>query len=225
MPDELSEARARAGSAIRDIGHAFIGRHASLDQIERLADQLEALSAEFWPAEERVRTPTADDTERRQHPQGAFETNFDDRPISGRSSPWGLDAEFHRHGDEIEALVTLRAAHEGAPGRCHGGIVAALFDDVFGYVLDVISQPAFTGELTVRYPGTHAAPPSARVPSPFRRTSGPQDPDQRHADRHRVGHGGGDVALDLHRRRPVGVRTPDRRTTGTPRRRRMIRSR
>jgi acyl-coenzyme A thioesterase PaaI-like protein len=151
MPDELGEARARAGSAIRDIGHAFIGRHATLDQIERLADQLEALSAEFWPAEERVRMPTADDTERRQHPQGAFETSFDDRPISGRSSPWGLDAEFHRHGDEIEALVTLRAAHEGAPGRCHGGIVAALFDDVFGYVLDVISQPAFTGELTVRF--------------------------------------------------------------------------
>ena len=43
------------------------------------------------------------------------------------------------------------AAHEGAPGRSHGGIVAGLFDDVFGFVLDVIQEAAFTGELTIRY--------------------------------------------------------------------------
>ena len=47
--------------------------------------------------------------------------------------------------------VTLGAAHEGAPGRAHGGIVAGLFDDVFGFVLGVIQRPAFTGELKVRY--------------------------------------------------------------------------
>ena len=58
---------------------------------------------------------------------------------------------MHRHGDEIEAIVVLRSAHEGAPDRSHGGIIAALFDDVFGFVLGVIAQPAFTGELTIRY--------------------------------------------------------------------------
>jgi acyl-CoA thioesterase FadM len=30
-------------------------------------------------------------------------------------------------------------------------VVAALFDDVFGFVLTINAQPAFTGELTVRY--------------------------------------------------------------------------
>ncbi len=45
----------------------------------------------------------------------------------------------------------MRAAHEGAPGRSHGGIVAALFDDVFGFMLSILSQPAFTGELSIRY--------------------------------------------------------------------------
>ena len=85
-------------------------------------------------------------------PQGRLSrAPYGDRPISGRASPWGLDLDVHRHGDEIEALVTLRAAHEGAPGRSHGGVVAALFDDVFGFVLGVIEQAAFTGELTVRY--------------------------------------------------------------------------
>ena len=44
----------------------------------------------------------------------------------------GLDTEIHREGDDLIAYVTLRAAHEGAPGRSHGGVVAALFDDIFG---------------------------------------------------------------------------------------------
>ena len=35
--------------------------------------------------------------------------------------------------------------------RSHGGIVAGLFDDVFGFVLDVVQEAAFTGELTIRY--------------------------------------------------------------------------
>jgi acyl-coenzyme A thioesterase PaaI-like protein len=149
--DPLNEARARAGQAIRDIGHAFIGRQATIEQVNRLADDLEAVSAELWPAEVRIRAFIDDDSARRTHPQGRFESGFDDRPISGRSSPWGLDLEFHRHGDEIEAFVTLRSAHEGAPGRCHGGIVAAMFDDVYGYVLNTLAAPAFTGEITVRY--------------------------------------------------------------------------
>jgi hypothetical protein len=159
MPDDavqaaarLIEARARAGRAIRDIGHAFIGRHATIDQIDRLSDVLESTTAELWPADPRSR---ADSPMARhdivEYPQGAFEATFDDRPISGRSSPWGLDLAMHRHGDEIEARLTLRSAHEGAPERSHGGILAALFDDVFGFLLGVVHQPAFTGELHLRY--------------------------------------------------------------------------
>lgn len=151
-PEGILEARARAGRAIREIGHAFIGRHATLEQIERLSDVLESITAEMWPAEQRTRG--LHDFGREQQtdvPQGRFDNIFDDRPVSGRSSPYGLDLDLHRHGDEIEALVTLRSAHEGAPGRSHGGVISALFDDVFGYVLGVIHQPAFTGDLYVRY--------------------------------------------------------------------------
>ena len=148
----ILEARARAGRAIREIGHAFIGRHGSLEQIDRLSDVLESITAELWPAEQRTRGLHDFGKEQQTDvPQGPFENVFDDRPVSGRSSPWGLDLDLHRHGDEIEALVTLRAAHEGAPGRSHGGVVSALFDDVFGYVLGVVHTPAFTGDLYVRY--------------------------------------------------------------------------
>jgi acyl-coenzyme A thioesterase PaaI-like protein len=153
MSDEqILQARARAGQAIRDLGHAFIGRHATIDQIDRLSDVLEDITAELWPRELRARSDHEfGDQQEVDLPQGRFENRFDDRPISGRSSPWGLDLDLHRHGDEIEALVTLRSAHEGAPNRAHGGVVAALFDDVFGYVLGVIHQAAFTGDLSVRY--------------------------------------------------------------------------
>jgi acyl-coenzyme A thioesterase PaaI-like protein len=158
--DDIRLARQRAGSAIRELSHAFIGRHATLDQIERLADVVEDITAELWPQAHRSRGehPFADQ-QATELPQGRFDHDFDDRPISGQSSPYGLDLELHRHGDEIEALVTLRSAHEGAPSRSHGGIVAALFDDVFGFVLGVIHEAAFTGDLYVRY---HAPTPLFR---------------------------------------------------------------
>lgn len=148
----ILHARARAGRAIRELGHAFVGRHASIEQVDRLSEVLEGITAELWPQAVRTRGEHAfADRQRADVPQGRFENAFDDRPVSGRSSPWGLDLDLHRYGDEIEAIVTLRSAHEGAPNRSHGGVVAALFDDVFGYVLGVIHQPAFTGDLYLRY--------------------------------------------------------------------------
>jgi acyl-coenzyme A thioesterase PaaI-like protein len=158
--EAVLEARARAGRAIRDLGHAFIGRNATVEQIDHLTDVVEGITDELWPQQQRSREEHPfGDRQQEELPQGRFENRFDDRPVSGRSSPWGLDLDLHRHGDEIEALVTLRSAHEGAPNRSHGGVVSALFDDVFGYVLGVINQPAFTGDLYVRY---HAPTPLFR---------------------------------------------------------------
>lgn len=148
-PRDVELARERAGAAIRDLGHAFVGRHMSVEQIDRLSEALEAISAELWPGLPRHRDMVSPQDHGWQ--EGRLDQGFSERPISGAASPWGLDLDVHRRGDRIEAYVTLRAAHEGAPGRSHGGIVAALFDDVCGFVLGIRRQPAFTGELTVRY--------------------------------------------------------------------------
>jgi acyl-coenzyme A thioesterase PaaI-like protein len=149
---EETEARARAGRAVRDIGHALIGHHSSPELIDEVATTLAELTARLDDGPVRLRTRDSHD-ERWLRPaaDGQRMESYDDRPFSGRSSPWGVDLEVHRHGDEIEAVLTLRAAHEGAPQRSHGGIVAGLFDDVFGFVLDVVQEAAFTGELTIRY--------------------------------------------------------------------------
>jgi acyl-coenzyme A thioesterase PaaI-like protein len=63
----------------------------------------------------------------------------------------GIAVRVRRDRDEAVASVVLESAFEGAPGRAHGGIVAAVFDDTMGFVLSMLRQPAFTGRLTVTY--------------------------------------------------------------------------
>jgi acyl-coenzyme A thioesterase PaaI-like protein len=145
-------ARIRAGQALRRLGHAVVGHEAPAGLIEELAATLSAFADRLDEGPLRHReTGSWDREERPAVADGDRMYTYDDRPFSGRSSPWGLDLEVHRRGDTIDARVTLGAAHEGAPARSHGGIVAGLFDDVFGFVLDILQQAAFTGELTIRY--------------------------------------------------------------------------
>jgi acyl-coenzyme A thioesterase PaaI-like protein len=151
-PYDLDPARIRAGRAIRDLGHAFAGHSLPAADVDRVADAIESLISDLESGTLRRRDPASfGDHRRYRYEEGPILHTYADRPICGMASPWGLDPELHRHGDEIEAIVTLRAAHEGAPGRSHGGIVAALFDDVFGFVLSVVDEAAFTGRLTITY--------------------------------------------------------------------------
>ena len=76
---------------------------------------------------------------------------FEDRAVGGRSNPTSIEFEVRFEGDEVVADVVLGRAFEGAPGRAHGGVVAAAFDDITGFVIGMLQEPAFTGELTVRY--------------------------------------------------------------------------
>lgn len=151
-PDDVAEARARAGRAIRDIGHALVGHHVPTELLDELTTTLDDLTGRFDTGAPRSRGEMSREGQFAEIPaDGALMSTHDERPVSGRASPWGLDIEVRRAGDEVVASLTLRAAHEGAPGRSHGGIVAALFDDVFGFVLVIEATPAFTGELWVRY--------------------------------------------------------------------------
>ena len=151
-PDQIAQARAEAGRAIRDIGHALVGHHVPVELLGDVTRTLDDLTTQLDDGPSRSRSEVRRDGQfDAPEPDGSVMTSYDERPVSGRSSPWGLDVEVRRDGDEAVATFTLRAAHEGAPGRSHGGIVAALFDDIFGFVLQVHAQSAFTGELWLRY--------------------------------------------------------------------------
>src|SRR5581483_8778821 len=60
-------------------------------------------------------------------------------PVSGPSNPIAPPLRMHVVGDpdgehHIEGTVTFGPAYEGPPGHCHGGLVAAIFDELLGFV-------------------------------------------------------------------------------------------
>ena len=59
---------------------------------------------------------------------------FPDCVVSGMANPMGIGARLWREGEEAVCQVTLGPAFEGAPGRAHGGVVAALIDETMGLV-------------------------------------------------------------------------------------------
>ena len=69
----------------------------------------------------------------------------------GPDAGFGLHVVARKVGDEIHATYTFDPRHSGAPGIAHGGTVAALVDDVCGFLLFVVRAPAVTRKLEVEY--------------------------------------------------------------------------
>lgn len=164
--DERDEARARAAAALRRFGHALHSREADVELLHRVAAAADAVTEQLEdaPLRERDLEALVGSMWRDPVPDGAVMEHFDDCFVSGRWNPLGIGIDVHRDGEEAVARVTLGPAYEGAPRRSHGGIVAAIFDDVLGCLLRFLQQPAYTGELTVRY----LAPTPIQVPLEFR---------------------------------------------------------
>jgi acyl-coenzyme A thioesterase PaaI-like protein len=142
------EARDGAAASLRALNHAFVAHDLSdevLASISEAANQL-TLVADEAPTRDRLALM-------RSSPEASIlgGRGFEDRAVGGWSNPTGLELEVRFESDEVIADFVLRRAFEGAPGRAHGGIVAAAFDDVTGFVIGKLQEPAFTGELTVRY--------------------------------------------------------------------------
>ena len=77
----------------------------------------------------------------------------------------GLQLAFKRKGDEIHVDYSIPDRFHGAPAIAHGGIVAAIMDEVScAAVFFMRSRHVVTGELTVRY----AKPCPVETPLLFR---------------------------------------------------------
>jgi acyl-coenzyme A thioesterase PaaI-like protein len=100
----------------------------------------------------------------REHPERTFRDGFSDcrslddfavftdrATLVGECNPYAPPMKLSAVGDEAVALVTFGPAFEGAPGFVHGGLVAAAFDQLFGYLQSCRQVPSLTRELTVRY--------------------------------------------------------------------------
>jgi acyl-coenzyme A thioesterase PaaI-like protein len=146
-------ARLEAAGALRRLGHAIVAHEVGDDVFEHITAQVETLLGTVEATPDRVRAPLD-----MVHavfvvppPDGRGRTNFPDDVVTGKANPLGIAADITREGDVAVLRTTLGPAFEGAPGRAHGGVVAALIDEVMGFVLSINATPAYTGRLTVTY--------------------------------------------------------------------------
>lgn len=149
-----ADPRGQAAAALRHLGHALMAHEVDDDLLvtvaeaaDRVRGRVEAGQARVRDLEQLRRTMFG----RRDLVDGGLVSHFPECFVSGAHNPLGIAIAVRVAGEEVVADVDLGPAFEGAPDRAHGGIVAAVFDDVMGYLLTVHDQPGFTGELTVRY--------------------------------------------------------------------------
>jgi acyl-coenzyme A thioesterase PaaI-like protein len=146
---------------MRELGHEFVGRALSDEQLDIVRQGVASLLVELRTAPMRVREFSRDGDNNFALTIPTFEQDddrlvFTDSFVSGAANPVGLAARLWRDGDVACMRVTLGRAFEGAPGRAHGGVVAALLDEVMGLVNVLHGAMAFTAQLDITY---HAATP------------------------------------------------------------------
>ena len=71
----------------------------------------------------------------------------------GPENDHGLGLEVEAADDEhsVRGVYVFTERFQGAAGVAHGGAVAALLDDLFGFVLVRVFVPAVTHELSITY--------------------------------------------------------------------------
>jgi len=141
---------------MRELGHEFVGRALSDDQLNALSKELRPLIARVREAPPRVRELSRDRLEEFTLTIPTFDEIgehqlFSDSIVAGAANPMGLGAQLWRDGDAACMGVTLGQAFEGAPGRAHGGVVAALLDEVMGLMNMIHGTMAFTAQLDITY--------------------------------------------------------------------------
>lgn len=138
----------RVGDALRRIVDRLHGSPAPTDELvaaaddlERLADRLDALprgSVYEGFAESTLAGPDP----------AAF---FDHSPVLGRANPLAPPLELWVDGEVMRGRATFGAAYEGPPGCVHGGYVAAAFDELLGSTQSLAGRPGMTARLAIDY--------------------------------------------------------------------------
>lgn len=151
--DPAMNARVEAAAAMRRLGHAMVAHETDPALLERIAREAAATAeiVESGPRRERPIMKMKRQMWESAPPDAGPMAHFVECVVSGPANPMGIAMQVRREGDRAVADVTFGAAFEGAPNRAHGGAVAAVMDDIMGYVLAIQVTPAYTGHMGISY--------------------------------------------------------------------------
>lgn len=143
----LHAAKRRVGQAMRRLNNSLVMADLPVADMEALAGQMEALAARLEQAPHKA-------------PRTSFghRMNADDvrdfiefSPLTGRANPVAAPLDMWVADGKAHAKVSFGRSFEGAPGVVHGGFVAAIFDELLGFVQGFAERPGMTGTLTIMY--------------------------------------------------------------------------
>ncbi len=150
---DASELRAAAATPLRELAHALVGHDVDDELLAEIA-----ATAGRWvgtargaPPRRRSLAAYLDDLDVEPPGDGEPVDHYDECAVSGRSNPFSIDMSAVRRGDAVVVRAVFGPAFEGVPGRAHGGLVAAAFDDCMGFLTAMYDHPVVQGELTIRY--------------------------------------------------------------------------
>ena len=72
-------------------------------------------------------------------------------PFVGSLNPLAPPLLVDMVDDSIIATGVFGDQYEGPPGYVHGGVIAAVFDEVLGFAQSLSGRPGMTGRLTIHY--------------------------------------------------------------------------
>jgi hypothetical protein len=137
----------RLAAALRDLCALCVTTEAPEDELRRATEAARALVASLAA-----------------HPASSFADRYaeldtldaaapyaDRGTLVGLTNPYAPPLRFEGAGEAAIGRVAFGAPFEGIPGHVHGGLVAAAFDQLFGYVQTRLGKGSLTGWLTVRY--------------------------------------------------------------------------
>jgi acyl-coenzyme A thioesterase PaaI-like protein len=145
--EEQLRASRRLADAMREVIARLVLVRPPADQLDRASEAAEAFAATLHDLPGRSKSWEVSEA-------GLQPRDFvNHSPLSGSANPIAPPMTMQVVGDEddeyhIEGACTFGPAYEGPPGHCHGGFVAAMFDEMLGFVQ---RQPGFTAYLHVEY--------------------------------------------------------------------------
>ena len=72
-------------------------------------------------------------------------------PVSGKRNPVAPPIKLWRDGADVRGEVVFSPTYAGPPNSVHGGIIAAVFDEVLAMANVISGHAGFTGTLTIKY--------------------------------------------------------------------------